>query len=173
MTFRAKPVVIAAISCIFLNTGAFAAPPEGKGKPDNPGQSQSQGQNKGGGKNNNNGNGSGKGYSGSGGGFNGKTGNSDSSSVTLRFAGITVSTARTYAHEYGLSGYSQLPPGIRKNLARGKPLPPGIAKKMVPGPMLARLPAYPGYEWRIAGSDIVLVAIATAVVADVLLDVFD
>lgn len=65
------------------------------------------------------------------------------------------------------------PPGIRKNLARGKPLPPGIAKKMVPGPMLARLPAYPGYEWRIAGSDLVLVAIATAVVADVLLNVFD
>ncbi|MCG7326283.1 anti-virulence regulator CigR family protein [Achromobacter sp. ACRQX] len=173
MTFRAKPVFIAAISCIFLNTGAFAAPPEGKGKPDNPGQSQGQGQNKGGGKNNNNGNGAGKGYSGSGGGSNGKTGNSDSSSVTLRFAGITVSTARTYAHEYGLSGYSQLPPGIRKNLARGKPLPPGIAKKMVPGPMLARLPAYPGYEWRIAGSDLVLVAIATAVVADVLIDVFN
>jgi len=171
MTFRAKPVFIAAISCFFLNTGAFAAPPEGKGKPDNPGQSQGQGQNKGGGKNNNNGNGAGKGYS-SGGGPNGKTGNSDSSSVTLRFAGITVSTARTYAHEYGLSGYSQLPPGIRKNLARGKPLPPGIAKKMVRGPMLARLPAYPGYEWRIAGSDLVLVAIATAVVADVLIDVF-
>jgi Ni/Co efflux regulator RcnB len=39
--------------------------------------------------------------------------------------------------------------------------------------MLARLPAYPGYEWRIAGSDLVLVAIATAVVADVLLNVFD
>ncbi|WP_313370856.1 anti-virulence regulator CigR family protein [Achromobacter animicus] len=173
MTFRAKPVFIAAISCIFLNSGAFAAPPEGKGKPDNPGQSQGQGQNKGGGKNNNNGNGSGKGHSGSAGGSNGKPGNSDSSSVTLRFAGITVSTARTYAHEYGLSGYSQLPPGIRKNLARGKPLPPGIAKKVVPGPMLARLPAYPGYEWRIAGSDLVLVAIATAVVADVLNDVFD
>ncbi|WP_312433212.1 anti-virulence regulator CigR family protein [Achromobacter sp.] len=170
MSFRAKPIFIAAISCIFLTTGAFAAPPEGKGKPDNPGQ----GQNKGGGKNNSNGNGNGsaKGHAGNGGGANSKT-NSDSPSVTLRFAGITVSTARTYAHEYGLSGYSQLPPGIRKNLARGKPLPPGIAKKMVPGPMLARLPAYSGYEWRIAGSDLVLVAIATAVVADVLLDVFD
>ncbi|WP_313698060.1 anti-virulence regulator CigR family protein [Achromobacter sp.] len=169
MSFRAKQVFIAAISCIFLTTGAFAAPPEGKGKPDNPGQ----GQNKGGGKNNNNGNGSGKSHAGNGGGSNGKTSNSDGASVTLRLAGITVSTARSYAHEYGLSGYSQLPPGIRKNLARGKPLPPGIAKKMVPGPMLARLPAYPGYEWRIAGSDLVLVAIATAVVADVLLDVFD
>jgi hypothetical protein len=44
---------------------------------------------------------------------------------------------------------------------------------MVPGQMLARLPAYPGYEWRVAGSDLVLVAVATAVVADILIDVFD
>lgn len=173
MTFRAKPVFIAAISCIFLNTSALAAPPEGKGKPDNPGQNQGQGQGKGGGKNNNNDNGSGKSHAGNGGGSNAKNSNSEGASITLRSAGITVSTARSYAHEYGLSGYSQLPPGIRKNLARGKPLPPGIAKKMVPGPMLARLPVYPGYEWRIAGSDLVLVAIATAVVADVLLDVFN
>ena len=66
-----------------------------------------------------------------------------------------------------------LPPGIRKNLARGKPLPPGIAKKMVPGPMLRELPAYSGYEWRVYGSDLVLVALATGVVADVLAGVFD
>jgi len=175
MTFKAKPVLIASISCIFLTTGALAAPPEGKGKPDSPGQSQGQGQGqgKGGGKGYGNGNGGGKSHAGNGGGSSSKSGDSDSPGVTLRYAGITVSTARTYAHEYGLSGYSQLPPGIRKNLARGKPLPPGIAKKMVPGPMLARLPAYPGYEWRIAGSDLVLVAIATAVIADVLLNVFD
>ncbi|EHK65357.1 hypothetical protein KYC_15707 [Achromobacter arsenitoxydans SY8] len=44
---------------------------------------------------------------------------------------------------------------------------------MVPATMLARLPVYPGYEWRVAGTDLVLVAIATAVVADVLLGVFD
>jgi Ni/Co efflux regulator RcnB len=39
--------------------------------------------------------------------------------------------------------------------------------------MLARLPRYDGYEWRIYGSDLVLVATATAVIADVLFDVFD
>jgi Ni/Co efflux regulator RcnB len=44
---------------------------------------------------------------------------------------------------------------------------------MVPGPMLARLPVHPGYEWRVAGSDLILVAIATAVVADVLTGVFN
>lgn len=91
----------------------------------------------------------------------------------LLLAGITAATARDYASRYGLEGYASLPPGIRKNLARGKPLPPGIAKKVVPGVMLARLPQYPGYEWRIAGSDLILVAMATAVVADILYDVFD
>src|SRR3546814_12654007 len=64
--------------------------------------------------------------------------------------------------------FRSLPPGIRKNLARGKPLPPGIQKKIVPGSLLSRLPRYSGYEWRVAGSDLILVAVATAVVADVL-----
>lgn len=91
----------------------------------------------------------------------------------LVYAGITATLAHRYALDYGLSGYSSLPPGIRKNLARGKPLPPGIAKKMVPSPLLSRLPRYPGYEWRVAGSDLILIAVATAVVADVLYDVFD
>ncbi|RZS80965.1 anti-virulence regulator CigR family protein [Pigmentiphaga kullae] len=87
-------------------------------------------------------------------------------------AGITVSLARDYASDYRAVGYGPLPPGIRKNLARGKPLPPGIAKKAVPSDMLARLPVYPGYEWRVAGTDLILVSLATLVVADVLADVF-
>lgn len=120
-----------------------------------------------------NGKGNGNGNGNKGGSSKGGTADSRDTSVTLRHAGITISVARGYADEYGLSGYSALPPGVRKNLARGKPLPPGIAKKMVPGPMLARLPVYPGYEWRVAGSDLILVAVATAVVADVLFDVFD
>ena len=98
---------------------------------------------------------------------------SGSVSVTLSTAGISISTARGYAVQAGATGYGSLPPGIRKNLARGKPMPPGIAKKMVPGAMLARLPVHPGYEWRVAGSDLILVAIATSVVADVLSGVFD
>ena len=91
----------------------------------------------------------------------------------LVYAGITAALAREYASGFGLRGYSALPPGIRKNLARGKPLPPGIAKKTVPGSLLSRLPAYPGYEWRVAGSDLVLIAVATDIVADILYDVFD
>ncbi|CAB3891506.1 hypothetical protein LMG26858_03754 [Achromobacter anxifer] len=149
---RSKPsMMIATLACaIALAAPAHAAPPEGKGKPDHAGQG------------NGNGNGNGKNKSQNGG-----------VSVTLSTAGITVSTARGYAVQAGATGYGSLPPGIRKNLARGKPLPPGIAKKMVPGPMLARLPVHPGYEWRVAGNDLILVAIATAVVADVLAGVFD
>lgn len=89
------------------------------------------------------------------------------------YAGITAALAREYALEVGLGGYSSLPPGIRKNLARGKPLPPGIAKKLVPGSLLGRLPRHPGYEWRIAGTDLILISVATAVIADILYNVFD
>ena len=81
--------------------------------------------------------------------------------------------ARRLAVSHGLTGYSALPPGITKNLARGKPLPPGIAKKAVPAPMLRELPHYPGYEWRIAGRDLVLIALSTAVVTSVINNVFD
>lgn len=90
----------------------------------------------------------------------------------LVYAGITAALAREYALDFGFGGYSSLPPGIRKNLARGKPLPPGIAKKMVPGSLLGRLPRHPGYEWRIAGTDLILISVATAVIADILYDVF-
>jgi hypothetical protein len=88
-------------------------------------------------------------------------------------AGITAALARQYAHSAGFDGYSSLPPGIRKNLMRGKPLPPGIAKKVRSGAFLERLPRYSGYEWQTAGTDLILVSIATGVIADILYDVFD
>jgi len=86
--------------------------------------------------------------------------------------GISFDQARRIAIDSGARGYKPLPPGIRKNLARGKRLPPGIAKKYVPAPMVPRLPVHPGHEWRVVGTDLVLVVIATAVVVDILTDVF-
>jgi hypothetical protein len=65
-----------------------------------------------------------------------------------------------------------LPPGIAKNLARGKPLPPGIAKRYLPPGLLGQLPPRPGYEWVAVGRDVVLIAIATGIVIDILSDVF-
>ena len=86
---------------------------------------------------------------------------------------ISFSQARSIAVNYGLVGYQALPPGIAKNLARGKPLPPGIAKKTLPAAMINDLPYYPGYEWRAVGEDLVLVALSTAIVTAVINGVFD
>lgn len=128
---------------------------------------------------NGNGNGNGHGNSGNHGnnGNHGNKGNKDKGGYrnddNLVSVSLSRDRARSLAHNYGLTGYSSLPPGIAKNLARGKPLPPGIAKKGVPYSMLRELPQYPGYEWRIAGDDLVLVALSTAIVASVINGVFD
>ena len=68
--------------------------------------------------------------------------------------------------------YDGLPPGIRKNLQRGKPLPPGIAKRFDPR-LRERLPYYEGYEWRRAGDKAILVDLATENVRFVLESIFD
>lgn len=86
---------------------------------------------------------------------------------------ISFSRARSLAVNYGLVGYQALPPGIAKNLVRGKPLPPGIAKKTLPASMIHDLPYYPGYEWRVVGDDLVLVALSTAIVTAIINGVFD
>lgn len=88
-------------------------------------------------------------------------------------ARVSYDHARHEALNYGLTGYESLPPGIAKNLARGKPLPPGIAKKAVPASMLGQLPSYPGYEWRVVGKDLVLIALSTAIVTTIINGVFD
>jgi Ni/Co efflux regulator RcnB len=75
-------------------------------------------------------------------------------------------------HRQLLGAPSALPPGIRKNLARGKPLPPGIARRM-DDRLLAALPRYDEYEWRQVGRDVVLVAITTGVVEAILRNVLD
>ena len=87
-------------------------------------------------------------------------------------ARVSFDHARHLALNYGLTGYDSLPPGIAKNLARGKPLPPGIAKKTVPASMLGQLPSYPGYEWRMVGDNLVLIALSTAIVTTIINGVF-
>lgn len=131
-----------------------AAPPEGKGK-GNPNKVHKQG----------------KGQKQGGQSQGPKSGHKKGGSlpsVSIGFDGV-----RRIAVSNRYTGYQALPPGVRKNLARGKPLPPGIAMRSVPGPMLAQLPSYPGYEWNIVGTDLVLTAITTAIIAEVLYDVFD
>lgn len=93
-------------------------------------------------------------------------------SVTLS-AGISIGDARRLASSYGITGGKPLPPGIRKNLARGKPIPPGIQKTRMPGSFMDDLPYHEGYEWRQAGTDLVLVISGSLVISDILEGVFD
>ena len=68
-------------------------------------------------------------------------------------------------------GHGGLPPGIAKNLARGKPLPPGIAKQYLPSDLARRLPAPPaGFDYVVAAGKLLLVEAATQVVREILLD---
>ncbi len=65
-----------------------------------------------------------------------------------------------------------LPPGIAKNLARGKTLPPGIAKEYLPETLLRALPEPAhGHERIIVDGKILLVELATGLIHDVLMDV--
>lgn len=71
----------------------------------------------------------------------------------------------------GKDGRNGLPPGIAKNLTRGKSLPPGIAKQYLPEGLRRELPAPPaGYERIMVDGRILLVEIATQVIHDVLTD---
>lgn len=103
---------------------------------------------------------------------NGQKGNSkhNNNQHEMYYAGISHKDAKRYAKQYKFYGYKPLPPGIRKNMARGKPIPPGLAYNRLPAPYIATLPYYKGYEWRGYGSDLVLVSIVSNVIADVIID---
>jgi hypothetical protein len=79
-----------------------------------------------------------------------------------------------HGHSSGTKGHGKprgLPPGIAKNLRRGKPLPPGIAKQHLPTGLISMLPPAPrGFERIIVGGKIILVEVATQIIHDVLVD---
>jgi hypothetical protein len=64
-----------------------------------------------------------------------------------------------------------LPPGIARNVGRGKPLPPGIAKRRLPADLVAQLPTRTGVEITIFGDRIVLLE-ASGLVVDILEGIF-
>ena len=75
-------------------------------------------------------------------------------------------------HGKGKKKPKGLPPGIAKNLARGKPLPPGIAKQVLPQGLIALLPPPAhGFERIIVDGKVLLVEVATHVIHDILVDV--
>lgn len=81
---------------------------------------------------------------------------------------VTIGGSRDY-----WSPGPALPPGVRKNLQRGKPLPPGIAKQQLDSRLISRLPYHEGYEWLRVGTDLVQVSISSRMINEVLNDVFD
>lgn len=100
---------------------------------------------------------------------------SDGELATIRAYYQNTSTKPAHSGSMGMGmggGPSALPPGIAKNLARGKPLPPGIAKQVLPTTLQSSLPPAPdGYERIIVAGKILLVAIATQVIVDVITDI--
>ncbi len=100
---------------------------------------------------------------------------SDGELATIRayYANAGTSRANSGGMGMGMGGrLSALPPGIDRNLERGKPLPPGIAKQVLPAALLSTLPPAPaGHERIIVAGKILLVAIATHVIVDVITDI--
>lgn len=99
--------------------------------------------------------------------------------VDIAFSSDEIRIIRAYyEHHHGGSkpgkkkGRGELPPGIAKNLARGKSLPPGIAKQVLPGELIGRLPpVHDGYERIIVDGKVLLVEVATQVVRDILTEI--
>ena len=112
----------------------------------------------------------------SGDGGRGNGGGDDDGGVTVEFtAEFSFSLGdrdqiRAYYTSNPTPGLEALPPGQRKNLARGKPMPPGIAKRFVPDALRPSL-SVPQYGVIVVGWDVLLVEVATGIIHDVLMDV--
>jgi hypothetical protein len=94
----------------------------------------------------------------------------------VSLAGVTLSVdlttqIRDFYASHPASNVEALPPGIRRNLARGKPLPPGIAKRSPPAELVSHVHLRDGYQLVEVGVDVFLVEVATNIVHDVLMDV--
>lgn len=120
------------------------------------------------------GHGNGNGHGGGGGGKHG--GDNVGVTAEVSLGGVTLSAEmstqiRSFYASRPASNVESLPPGIRRNLARGKPLPPGIAKRSAPPELASHVHVRDGYELVEVGVDVFLVEVATNVVHDVLMDV--
>ncbi|MCF5724243.1 anti-virulence regulator CigR family protein [Pseudomonas syringae] len=65
------------------------------------------------------------------------------------------------------------PPPRNVRLVRGQPLPPGYYGERLDRRALDRLPVYQGYEWRRSGPDVVLIAVGTGIVYEILTGVLN
>ena len=93
--------------------------------------------------------------------------------VVVRGGGVNLTVQRTIREYYAdkPKAARELPPGAVRNYARGKRLPPGIAKRPLPPDLAARLRVQPGYQYVMVDRDVLLIAVSTGIVADILTDV--
>lgn len=99
----------------------------------------------------------------------GRTAGAPQAQQPTGFTPVEVQAIRVYfaSHEQQVR---PLPPGIARNLARGKPLPAGIAKQQLPAALKSSLPVREGVEISLFGDRVILEV--GGVVADVLEGVF-
>ncbi|WP_407313996.1 anti-virulence regulator CigR family protein [Pseudomonas sp. nanlin1] len=74
---------------------------------------------------------------------------------------------RNTIHEHRADFGRGNPPPPDVHIAKGHPLPPGYGKRL-DARALGHLPHYPGYEWRRVGTDVVLIALGTGLVYEIL-----
>lgn len=96
--------------------------------------------------------------------------------ATIALTSEQIASVRSHYSQSGNSNgrgrNGRLPPGIARNLERGKALPPGIAKQYLPRDLQASLPRLDsGLEYIVAAGKLLLVEAATQIVRDVLIDV--
>ena len=106
------------------------------------------------------GNSQGRGRSGgtTGGSSSGNSGGTDVNIAVNLFTDRDRTTFRDYFSTHKIVA-QPLPPGIAKNVARGKPLPPGIAKKALPADLVRTLGSRRGVDitFSIVGDRVVAV----------------
>lgn len=93
-------------------------------------------------------------------------GSAPSAGIAL-FTSIEIARIREYYASRPSIRAQRLPPGIARNLERGKPLPPGIAKRYAPNELIALLTARAGAEILVAGASILLVDRASRMIIDI------
>ena len=68
----------------------------------------------------------------------------------------------------GLANRQQLPPGLQKHIQRTGYLPPGLEKRGLPSDLRGLLPRRTGQNYRVVGTDIMLIEAATGLILDIM-----
>ena len=93
--------------------------------------------------------------------------------VVVRAGGVNITAQQTIRAYYADKPKKAraLPPGVVRKYARGRRLPPGIAKQALPPDLERRLPVQAGYQYIAVDTDVLLIAVSTGIVVDILVDV--